>query len=168
MHSCFVSTTNADLGQAVGDAFCNVLPLSLLAVVVRAVLKAEIMRRSTAVQALTHAGLAMGFSFTWYATLILLLAVSGDLRGGVFRIIGFTGPALTWQVFQGLLIYVATAATCYAVRGGPRGRDGHHRRGTRRPAGAHPLPDPAGRRTYTGRCRRYRQYLGARRTMRRW
>ena len=26
--------------------------------------------------------------------------------------------ALTWQVFQGLLIYVAVAATCYAVRGG--------------------------------------------------
>ena len=114
----FVSTTNAGLGQAVGDAFCNVLPLSLLAVAVRAVLKAEVMRRSTAVQTLSHTGLAVGFSFTWYATLVLLLAVSGDLRGWEFRIIGFHGPALTWQVFQGLLIYVAVAATCYAVRGG--------------------------------------------------
>ena len=114
----FVSTANGNFGGAVGDAFCNVLPLSLLAIAVRAVLKAEVMWRSTAVQTFSHAALAIGFSFTWYATLVVLLAVSGDLRGWGFRIIGFQGPALTWQVFQGLLIYVAVAATCYAVRGG--------------------------------------------------
>lgn len=114
----FVGTTNSSVGQAVGDAFCNVLPLSLLAIGVRAVLKAEVMRRSTATQTLCHAALAIVFSFTWYATLVLLLALSGDLRGWGLRITGFHGPALTWQVFQGLLIYVAVAATCYAVRGG--------------------------------------------------
>ncbi len=114
----FISTTNGGLGQAAADAFCNVLPLSLLAIAVRAVLKAEVMRRSATVQTLWHLALSIGFSFTWYATLVLLLAVGGNLRGARFEITGFHGPALTWQVFQGLLIYVAIAATCYAVRGG--------------------------------------------------
>jgi hypothetical protein len=113
----FVGTTQSPFGRAAADAVCNVLPLSLLAVAVRAILKGEVMRRPTWVQALWHGGLAAAFSFTWYATLVLLLAVAVDLRGFGFRLEGFGGPALTWQVFQGLLLYATIAAVCYAVRG---------------------------------------------------
>jgi hypothetical protein len=114
----FLGTTHHPLWRAAIDALCNVLPLSALAVAVRAVLKAEVMRRATWAQALWHGGLATAFAFTWYATLVLLLALADDLRGQGFTIVGFGGPALTWQVFQGLLLYATIAAVCYAVRGG--------------------------------------------------
>lgn len=114
----FMGTTAHGVMQAGADALCNVLPISLLAIAVRATLRAEVMPRSTPVQAAWHAGLAVAFSFTWYATLVLLLAVEGSLAGQGFRIPAFHGPALTWQVFQGLLVYTAIAAVCYAVRGG--------------------------------------------------
>ena len=32
----------------------------------------------------------------------------------------FSGPAFTWQVFQGLILYALVAAVCYAMRGGRR------------------------------------------------
>ncbi len=114
----FVGTGRAGPARAALDAVANVLPLMLLAVTVRAILKAEVMRRSTAAQATWHAGLAVAFAFTWYATLMALLALLSGLQGGSFALVGFSGPALTWQVFQGLILYAAIAAVCYAVRGG--------------------------------------------------
>lgn len=114
----FVITAREGPSPAALDALANVLPLALLAVAVRAVLKTEVMRRSTPVQAAWHGALGIGFAFTWYAALIMLLAILSGLRGGGFTLVGFSGPALTWQVFQGLLIYAVIAATCYAVRGG--------------------------------------------------
>jgi hypothetical protein len=114
----FVGTGRARPGEALVDGFANVLPVAGLAVAVRALLKAEVMRRSTPAQVVWHAALAIGFSFTWYATLMVLLALLSGVRGGSFALIGFSGPALTWQIFQGLILYAAIAAVCYAVRGG--------------------------------------------------
>lgn len=114
----FLGTTGHGLAHSAVDALCNVVPLALLAIGVRAVLKGEVMRRPTPIQCLWHVALALCFAFTWYATLVLLLAVAGDLGGGGFHLVGFGGPALAWQAFQGLLIYATIAAICYAVRGG--------------------------------------------------
>ena len=114
----FVITARDTPIAAALDALANVLPLTLLAVAVRAVLGTEVMRRSVAAQAGWHAALAIGFAFTWYAALIMLLAILTGLRGGEFAPAGFSGPVLTWQVFQGLLIYAVIASACYAVRGG--------------------------------------------------
>ena len=114
----FMGTVQEGLGQAVADAFANILPLALLAVAVRGVLRAEVMRRTSAVQALWHVVLAPTFTFVWYASLILSLAVLSGLERRGFAVKGFSGPALTWQAFQGLILYGAIAAICYAVRGG--------------------------------------------------
>jgi two-component system LytT family response regulator len=102
---------------AAAHALANVLSLCVLAIAIRAILKAEVMRRATPVQALWHGGLAVTFAFAWYAMLIMLLALLRGSVGRGFGVIGFSGPALTWQVFQGLIIYAAIAAVCYAVRG---------------------------------------------------
>lgn len=104
--------------SAVIHALDNVLPISLLAIAVRALLKAEVMRRSTLVQAVWHAALAMAFAFIWYAMLLVLLAITAWQPSEGLVITGFSGPALTWQTFQGLILYAAIAAVCYAVRGG--------------------------------------------------
>ena len=114
----FMGTVQEGLGQALSDGLANVLPLAFLAVAVRAILKAEVMRRSSAVQGLSHGLLALAFTFVWYASLILSLALLSGVEGRGFAVRGFSGPALTWQVFQGLILYGAIAAVCYAVRGG--------------------------------------------------
>jgi two-component system LytT family response regulator len=114
----FVGTGRDGVAGAALHALDNVLPISVLAIAVRAMLKAEVMRRSTAVQAAWHAALAVAFAFVWYAMLLVLLAITAWTPSQGLVVTGFSGPALTWQVFQGLILYAAIAAVCYAVRGG--------------------------------------------------
>ena len=114
----FLRTTSATFGEALLDAAANVVPLALLAVAVRALLKAEVMRRPAPMQMAWHAALAPAFALTWYALVVVSLGLSRGVRGGGWTPEGFAGPAVTWQVFQGLVLYAAIACACYAVRGG--------------------------------------------------
>jgi hypothetical protein len=111
----FVGTANAALGDAVIDAAANVAPLIALALLAHALLPAQVMRRAPPVQAVLHMVLAAAFALSWYGAVVLLLALTRALRGRGFELIGFSGPALTWQVFQGLILYGAVAAGCYAL-----------------------------------------------------
>jgi hypothetical protein len=118
----FVGTVETPLRDAVIAAAANVAPLIALALLAHALLPALVMRRAAPVQAVLHAGLAAAFALVWYASVILLLALAGAARGRGFQLTGFRGPALTWQVFQGLIpfqgliLYGAVAAGCYALR----------------------------------------------------
>jgi DNA-binding LytR/AlgR family response regulator len=114
----FIETIGEGFAEAAVQSIGNVFPITGLAVAVRALLKAEVMRRATPVQILWHAVLAFAFAYTWYAMLIVLLAVFNAPLSRGFVIRGFTGPALAWQIFQGLILYAAIAAVCYAVQGG--------------------------------------------------
>jgi len=128
----FVGTAGAALGDAVADGAANVAPLIALALAARFILPAQVMRRPPPVQAVLHALLAAAFALAWYACVVLLLAIVRAARGQGFEPIGFRGPGLTWQVFQGLILYGAVAAGCYALH--------------RRPAEAAPAEgDPARR-----------------------
>jgi two-component system LytT family response regulator len=111
----FLATGNATLGQAGVDAAANVLPLAALAIATRAVLM-RVFARTPSAQVASHAVLAIVFALAWYVATVLLLALFGWLAGRSFLIRGFTGPALTWQAFQGLILYSAVAAACYALR----------------------------------------------------
>ena len=110
----------AILGQSAGlsavHALANVLPLGLLAATVSVVLRAEVMQRSPLIQAAWNVGLAAAFTVTWYATLLLCLAVAAYTQGRGFDLSGFPPLALTWQLFQGIVLYAAIAAVCYATR----------------------------------------------------
>ena len=114
----FVGTANAPLGRAIVDGAANVAPLIALALAAHALLPTQVMRRPPPVQAVLHAVLATAFALSWYAAVVLLLALADALRGHGFHLIGFHGPGLTWQVFQGLILYGAVAAGCYALRRG--------------------------------------------------
>ena len=100
------------------DAVANVAPLALLAIAVHALLRGQVMARSVPVQIAINAFLAPVFATTCYALVIVMLAFFGGLKGQGYRVYGFSGPAFTWQVFQGLILYAAIAAVCYAIRGG--------------------------------------------------
>lgn len=114
----FYQTTGETLSAAVIDALANVAPLAMLSAGLHAILRMHVIPRSVPVQAAAHAGLSLAFATTWYALVLVVLAFAKGLGGGGFAVSGFSGPAFTWQVFQGLILYAAVAATCYAVRGG--------------------------------------------------
>jgi two-component system, LytTR family, response regulator len=114
----FIQTADTPLAEGFAAAVANVLPLALMAAATRAVLKSYVMHRPTRWQVMSHAGLAVGFATTWYATVLVLIAFFRGLSGDGYAVSGFSGPAFTWQVFQGLVLYALVAAVCYAVRGG--------------------------------------------------
>jgi two-component system LytT family response regulator len=114
----FFETTGEQVGPALIDAVANVLPLALLAAAAHALLRSHVMPHSVAVQIGAHVLLAVAFATTWYAVVLVMLAFFNGVAGQGFAVSGFSGPAFTWQVFQGLILYATIAATCYAIRGG--------------------------------------------------
>lgn len=114
----FVQTAGSSPGEALGLAAANVLPLAALAATTRVVLKGHVMALPVPAQAAAHAGLAIAFATIWYGTTLVLLAFFRGVSGGSFAVRGFSNQAFTWQVFQGLILYVLVAAVCYAIRGG--------------------------------------------------
>lgn len=114
----FINTVPSSPLQAARDALANVLPLLLLAMMTHSLLRDQVMKLPVPRQMAAHAGMAVAFATFWYAGIVIMLAFFRGLDDGVFTIRGFSGPAFTWQVFQGLVIYAAVAATCYAIRGG--------------------------------------------------
>ena len=114
----FAVTLGESIAQALMDGAANVLPLALLAAAMHSLIRARVMPRTVLVQAIFHTGLAVIFAITWYALVLVALGFFNGVQGGGFRVGGFSAVAFAWQVFQGLILYGAIAATCYAVRGG--------------------------------------------------
>lgn len=114
----FWQTVPEPVGLAVIDATANVLPLAGLSFITRAILISHVMHRPVGLQAISHLGLALAFATTWYALVLVGLALAEGLQGQGWNVDGFSRRAFTWQVFQGLVIYATVAATCYAIRGG--------------------------------------------------
>jgi two-component system, LytTR family, response regulator len=114
----FTETAGEPISAALIDATANVLPLSLLAAAIHSLLRSHVMSLHVLAQIGSHALLAVIFATTWYAVVLVMLAFFSGIAGRGFAVSGFAGPAFTWQVFQGLILYAAIAATCYAIRGG--------------------------------------------------
>jgi hypothetical protein len=112
----FVGTGQTTPGPAMAAAAANVLPLVVLAAVVLSVVRKMVVNLPSFAQAAAHTVLALTFVFAWYGSAVVLLAMLGALEGQGFHFRGFEGPALAWQLFQGLVLYVAIAAIGYALR----------------------------------------------------
>ena len=116
----FAQTKREGAAAAMIDAAVNVVPLALLAVAAHGGLRAFVMSASVGAQAGAHAALAPLFAATWYALIVLGHGVEDWLVGEGWAPAAFSGPALTWQLFQGVVLYGTVAAVCYAIRGGRR------------------------------------------------
>jgi two-component system LytT family response regulator len=112
----FALTEGLPAGTALLDGAANVAPLILLAIGLLAWLPRRVMRSPVWAQMAWHAVLAVGFSLVWYASARLVVALAAVVEGLGFRLSGFSGPALAWQIFQGLILYAAVAAFAYARR----------------------------------------------------
>lgn len=115
------SLTGSGPVQALGAALANVLPAALLGVGVHWALLTHVMGKPAIDQIALHLGLVVGFVGLWYLALIPALACIAWLQGGGFHLIALSGPALPWQLFQGLMIYAVLAATAYALAPRPLG-----------------------------------------------
>jgi len=104
----FIFTEATPVSRAALVAAANVLPLavatSLAWRVIPVAAGAALPRRI-----LGHLFLGGAFSFGWYGLVVISLAFLGGLETGEFRLVGFQGPALTWQTFQGLCLYAVVA-----------------------------------------------------------
>lgn len=116
----FNQTKDEGALAAASDAFVNVLPLAALSAVTHFGLRDYVMSTGVWTQAATHALLAPIFSAAWYASIIIAHGVENWLLGQDWTLTRFSGPALTWQLFQGVVLYGTVAAVCYAIRGGRR------------------------------------------------
>ncbi|OSZ64540.1 hypothetical protein CAP39_13390 [Sphingomonas sp. IBVSS1] len=114
----FITTGATSPLRAALVALANVLPLALLILMTHSLLRSHVMALSVPRQAAAHAVLAPAFGLLWYAGVLMCLAIVNAADGTPFVLRAFAGPALPWQVFQGLVIYVAVVASCYAIRGG--------------------------------------------------
>jgi hypothetical protein len=106
----FAGTEGSTLGHALRDAAANVAPLILLAFACRALLPELVRGRALPVQGSLHALGAFAFSASWYLSVSFLLGLGSWAAGSGFRFVVFDGPAWTWQMLQGGIIYCAVAA----------------------------------------------------------
>ncbi|QUL36748.1 LytTR family DNA-binding domain-containing protein [Erythrobacter sp. JK5] len=100
------------------DAAANVGPLVLLTAAVHRFLSDVLVRWPVHRQIVLHVLMAPVFALAWYSMVAVLLGFIIGMRGGDYAPFGFSGPAATWQLFQGLILYALVAAICYAIRGG--------------------------------------------------
>lgn len=99
-------TSNTGLLPAVESTLCNVVPLVLLGLAVRALVRRFCMGRPTLHQVARHIVIGAAFVFLWYWALMVLLSLSGGqslLHFDVRPI--FPSPAVGWQLHQGLVFY---------------------------------------------------------------
>ena len=98
------------------NALVNVLPLVVLALGTQWALARFVMSRAPLRQAACHGVLACLFSAGWYSAVVIDHALLRLAEGQSFELIGFSGPAVSWQTFQGLCLYSTVAAISYALR----------------------------------------------------
>lgn len=65
---------------------------------------------------IAHIFFAAAYAFTWYVLVVLLLTINSALRSGSFSPIWFTGYALQWQLFSGIMIYGTIACVIYLLQ----------------------------------------------------
>lgn len=114
----FAITLEAGPAESLGTAVANVLPLALLSAVFYRALRDVILERSVLFQASSHVLMAPLFAGSWYFLTLIALATLRAAESGAWTLGRFSGVALVWQLFQGLVLYALVAASTYALRGG--------------------------------------------------
>jgi len=107
-------TNDASTVSEILSALCSVVPLILLGLAVRSVTRQWTLGRPIAWQLLCHGILAIAFSAFWYWAVMVLLAMTAGRSVLDFDVRAFwTGPAVAWQLLQGLSFYSLAVALTY-------------------------------------------------------
>ena len=120
----FWAIIRCTLAEAALYAFTNTLPLAVLVLLFSLAVRIFVQPLPVRAQAAAHLALAPAFAASWYGGILVLHALARLAQGRALELRGFAPETLAWQTFQGLVIYVAVAATTYALaRPAPASRD---------------------------------------------
>lgn len=114
----FAVTLDEGVGTSLRIALSNVLPLAMLSAATYRLLHRLVLPRGVLIQVSAHLLLAPAFAGLWYAATLLCQALIAATFTGMFELGRFSGIALVWQLFQGIVLYALVAAITYALRGG--------------------------------------------------
>ncbi|MFO6431618.1 LytTR family DNA-binding domain-containing protein [Erythrobacter sp. W302b] len=114
----FAVTLDAGWPGALSTAIANVVPLAGLAAGFYLILHSAVLPRSVIAQGTWHIVLAPVFALSWYALVLVSLMLLRAIERGEMAFGTFSGVALVWQLFQGVVLYALVAACAYALRGG--------------------------------------------------
>ncbi len=107
-------TNDASVVSEILSALCSVVPLILLGLAVRSATRHWIFGRPIAWQLLCHGTLAILFAAFWYWAVMVLLALTSGKSVLDFNVRAFfPGPAVAWQLLQGLTFYSLAVALTY-------------------------------------------------------
>lgn len=116
--SVFAVTLGTDVGSSFGIALSNVAPLALLSAATYRLLRDLILPRGVLLQASAHLLLGPAFAGLWYVATLTCQGLVTAATTGAFSLGRFSGLALVWQLFQGVVLYALVASITYALRGG--------------------------------------------------
>jgi two-component system LytT family response regulator len=94
------------------------VPLAGLAAGFYLILHSAVLPRSVIAQGAWHIVLAPVSAPSWYALVLVSLMLLRAIGRGEMQLGTFSGVALVWQLFQGVVLYALVAACAYALRGG--------------------------------------------------
>lgn len=121
----FLLVRGAAWPSAFLDSLINVVPAAVLGVAVVWLCGRLAWPQSNRVSFfILHSVVAVAYSLLWFVTLVVALSVQQGLARGDWLDTLFRGPfrgpvrssAMTWQLFQGVLLYLVIAGIAYAVR----------------------------------------------------
>jgi two-component system LytT family response regulator len=112
----FVTTNEAPYASDLRDAFGNSITAIAWSGVAYWAIHRFVLGRRWWLQALLHFGLALAFAICWYVSYLSLSGwLRGSLAGGNLTIRQFLPIVVGWQIFQGMVLYAAWAASIVAV-----------------------------------------------------
>lgn len=112
----FLGTSELDLTASSRTAFVNAGSAAITAAPVYWLVQRFVIGRTQIAQAVLHAFVAPVFTLALYAVLIFFLAFAEHRSGQPFKVTPFSGPALPWQLMQGLMMYCVVAALAFGLR----------------------------------------------------
>jgi len=97
--------------DAILSTFANVVPLALLGLAARHIVRRHLMVHPTGWQILCHIPLGAAFALIWYWALMVLLGLQAGHSWTSFQVRPiFSNPAIAWMLLQGLSFYALAIA----------------------------------------------------------
>ncbi|MCQ8185136.1 LytR/AlgR family response regulator transcription factor [Parvularcula maris] len=100
-------------GEALGVAFQNVLPLALVSVMTWLLTTRWTVRRSLAIQAVTHTAGPIAFGLLWYLGIQIVRGLNAAVLTDGLEPRAFVLIVIAWQIVQGAFAYAAVVAAGY-------------------------------------------------------
>ncbi|MEM1390557.1 MAG: LytTR family DNA-binding domain-containing protein, partial [Pseudomonadota bacterium] len=101
------------LSRSIITALINVVPIILIGVSIRLLVRRYVIDRPVIQQIMLHVVLALAFTHLWYVFVLLAASFRLDWLTSGIRLFPFYESATLWQLLQGIVIYAAMQGLIY-------------------------------------------------------